>query len=114
MCRFPQKEISEISQITIIQDNSGIHIHHRPKYRISGNFRNFREISVVQDNNDIHINPKPRYRICGNFRNFREISANFREISGKFQRNFREISEISTYLIPRLRIDMYIIIMLYN
>jgi hypothetical protein len=43
MCRFPQKEISEIS---IIQDNNDIHIDPKPRYRICGNFREISEISI--------------------------------------------------------------------
>ena len=38
MCRFPKKEISEISEISIIQDNTEIHIDPKPRAEICGNY----------------------------------------------------------------------------
>ena len=84
MCRFPKKEISEIS---IIQDNTEIHIDPNPRCEIYRNFGNFLEITskflgnfrnlIDQNNNHIHIDPKPRGETCGNFRNFLEITWKF-------------------------------------
>ena len=47
--------------------------------------RKFQRSFIKHNNECLHIHPNPRPEIYENFRNFRESS-------GKFRRNFREIS----------------------
>jgi hypothetical protein len=67
MCRFLQKEISQISQITIIQDNNGIHINPKPRYKYVEILEISEKFQKFQGN---FINMWKFQKFQGNFRDF--------------------------------------------
>ncbi len=62
--------------------------------KFQGNFRN----SINSNNNDTHIDPNPGSELGGNFRNYREIS-------GRFQKDFTEISQPQSVIIIIINIS---------